>query len=124
MSQGIEQRLVELAKSFALNRKELLANSKAIRELHDDVDAYVDMRPLRDRYYEGEWLDEGACIRWHGWLHAVQTLFDHDDKPLDEDHAYYCMAVLLDERKTIRARGNSLKSRLRTIGEKLLRDTP
>lgn len=116
-----EQRLIDLAKAYAENRSQLYGNAKAIREVNED--GYVDMQPMRERYYNGEWLDEGACIRWHGWLHAVQTLFDFDDQVLDEDHAYHCMAVLLDERKAIKQRANSLKSRLRIIGAQLLKSS-
>lgn len=117
-----EQRLIDLAKAYAENRTQLYSNAKAIRECNED--GYIDMSPMRDRYYAGEWLDEGACIRWNGWLHAVQTLYDFDDQVLEEDHGHYLMAVLLDERKSIKQRANHLKSRLRLIGAELLRAEP
>lgn len=118
------KRLEDLAIAYAKNRTELYENSRAIRSLHNDVDAYIDMKPFRDRFYEGEWLDDQAVLRWNGWLYAVEALYAHDDKHLDEDDAYRAMAILLDERKTIRQRGNSLKSRLRQIGQSLLKDSP
>lgn len=118
-----EQRLIELAKAYAKNRTELMDNSKAIRDLHNDVDAYIDMKPFRDRFYQGEWLDDEAVLRWNGWLYAVEVLYILDDKPLDEDDAYRSMAILLDERKAIKQRANALKSRLRQIGNKLLKAT-
>lgn len=115
------ENLIALAKAFAENRKEFHENSRAIRECSED--GYVDLQPIRDRFYEGKWLEEQAVMRWQGWLHAVQTIFDYDNEVLDEDDTRYCMAILLDERKAIRQRANALKSRLRVIGEKLL-NTP
>lgn len=124
MTVAVEQRLIDLAKAFAENRKQLLENSNAIRQVHSDADGYIDMTPLRDRFYSGEWLDEQAVVRWSGWLHAVEMIYAHDDKVLDEDDAFRTMAILLDERKDIKQRANALKSRLRAIGDKLLRATP
>ncbi|PYY71206.1 hypothetical protein CRX42_07255 [Pseudomonas jessenii] len=116
------QRLIDLAKAYAENRTQLYSNAKAIRDCNED--GYIDMQPLRERFYHGEWLEEEAVLRWNGWLYAVQALHDFDGKELDEDHAYYCMAVLLDERKAIKQRANTLKSRLRIIGAQLLKSSP
>lgn len=121
MSQGVEQRLTELAKAYATNRRELHANSQAIKVCSED--GYVDLTKMRDRYWGGQWCEDGECIKWHGWLHAVQKLYDHDGQALEEDDAHYVMAVLLDERKEIKRRANALKSRLRAIGDQLLRES-
>lgn len=117
MSQAVEIRLIELAKAFAQNRKDLLANAEAMSTIRLDQDDYVDMRPLRDRYWESD-----TRTQWHGWLHAVKTVYALDGETLDEDHVHYTMGVLLDERKAIKQRANALKTRLRAIGDQLLKE--
>ncbi|KWV82547.1 hypothetical protein PFLL34_03596 [Pseudomonas fluorescens] len=121
----IAERLEELAIAYAKHRTAMWANHQAIRDIHADQDAYVDLKPYRDRYYSGDVHDLilGECIVWHGWLHAVDTCreWDGDEYIEVEDCAIRSMAALLDERKAIKSDGSQIRSRLRIIGQQLLK---
>jgi hypothetical protein len=126
MKPTIAERLETLAIKYANHRQALRDNAQAIRELHDDVDAYVDLKPYRNRYMSGEVTDDPECsIVWRGWLHAVVTCQDWDDETdLGEECAYRSMAMLLDNRKAINAGGAKIRNSLRVIGEQLLKVAP
>lgn len=124
MRPTVEQQLAEVAIAYAQNRAKVGANMRAIRDLHHDCEDYVDLKPYRERYLNGEVTDDPECsIVWRGWLHAVDECQAWDDEkwPMDEDNAFRCMAILLDERKALNVEGGKIKSRLRVIGQKLLR---
>ncbi|ASN69919.1 hypothetical protein 8F9_6 [uncultured Caudovirales phage] len=124
----IAERLEELAIAYAKHRTAMWENQRAIKAIHDDQDAYVDLAPYRNRYYSGEVHDLilGECIVWHGWLHAVDTCreWDGDELVEIEDCSIRSMAALLDERKAIKSNGSQIRSRLRIIGQQLLKATP
>ena len=118
-------RLAELAIAYAQHRSAMWENQRAIREIHRDQDAYVDLGSYRDRYYSGEVHDltQGECIVWHGWLHAVDTCreWDGEEYVEIEDCSIRSMAALLDERKAIKSKGSQIRNRLRIIGQQLLK---
>ena len=123
MSQSIEQRLVELAIAYTQHRKAMRDNAQAIRDQHHEVEDYIDLKPYRARYLNGEVQDliQGECIVWHGWLHAVETCQAWDDVqwPEDEDCAFRCMAILLDKRKDIKTDGAKIRTALENLNEKV-----
>ncbi|WGK60545.1 hypothetical protein QAO71_10615 [Halopseudomonas sp. SMJS2] len=122
MTHLIEQRLVEVAKDYANQRTRLRKNREAIRKLHGEADGYIDLSPYRERYLGGEVTDDPECsIVWRGWLHAVDECQAWDGVEFDEDCGYRAMAILLDERKAIRADGSKIRNRLRVAGGQLLR---
>ena len=120
------ERLAELAIAYAQHRTAMWENHRAIKAIHNDQDAYVDLGPYRDRYYSGEVHDliQGECIVWRGWLHAVDTCREWDGEELVdiEDCSIRSMAALLDERKAIKSNGSQIRSRLRIIGQQLLKE--
>lgn len=125
MSKAIEQRLVELAKEYTRQRTRLRENRSAIRQLHADAERYIDLAPYRQRYLDGEVTDDPeCCIVWRGWLHAVDECQAWDGVGFDDDCAYRVMAILLDERKDIRADGSKIRNRLRLAGDQLLKVKP
>lgn len=122
---SIEKRLTELAMAYAANRTKFWENGRAIKAIQDDQEAYVDLKPYRDRYYSGEVHDLilGECIVWHGWLHAVDTCREWDGEEFVdvEDCSVRSTAALLDERKAIKSEASQIKSRIRMIGQQLLK---
>lgn len=123
MDEKLLQRLSDLAVAYSKHRSEWWTNSRAIRAVHDDADGYIDLAPFRNRYLSGEVqdLELGECIVWHGWLHAVNTCQEWDQKEFDGDCAFIAMAILLDQRKAIKAEGGKIRNKLRLIGEQILR---
>lgn len=123
----LAQCLSDLAVEYANHRKQFWENKRAVRALHAEVESYVDLGPYRDRYLSGKVhdLELGECIVWHGWLHAVDTCqaWDEDERD-DEDCAFRSMAILLDQRKTIKAEGAKIRNKLRIIGSQILRAAP
>lgn len=122
MRPTVERQLAEVAIAYAQNRAKVGANMRAIRDLHHDCEDYVDLKPYRERYLSGEVTDDPECsIVWRGWLHAVDECQAWDETPFDDDCPKRAMAILLDERKALNVEGGKIKSRLRVIGQKLLR---
>ena len=124
MTQTTDDKLRELAKAYSRHREEWRKNAQAIREQHADAETFVDLKPYRNRYMSGEWMEPEEVLKWKGWLHAVDTIQAWDDKELEEGDIYRSMAVLLDERKEINAQGARIRNRLRIIGDQLLRAEP
>lgn len=124
MRPAVEQQLAEVAIAYAQNRAKVGANMRAVRDLHREQEGFIDLKPYRERYLSGEVTDDPqSCIVWRGWLHAVDECQAWDDEkwPMDEDNAFRCMAILLDERKELNVEGGKIKNRLRLVGQKLLR---
>ena len=121
MTQTPEEKLVELAKAYSRHREAWRKNAQAIREQHADAETFVDLKPYRNRYMSGEWMEPEEVLKWKGWLHAVDTIQAWDGKGLEEDDIYRSMAILLDERKEINAQGARIRNRLRIIGDQLLK---
>jgi len=124
MTQTTDDKLRELAKAYSRHREAWRKNAQAIREQHADAETFVDLKPYRNRYMSGEWMEPEEVLKWKGWLHAVDTIQAWDDKELEEDDIYRSMAILLDERKEINAQGARIRNRLRIIGDQLLRADP
>ena len=124
MTQTTDDKLRELAKAYSRHREAWRKNAQAIREQHADAETFVDLKPYRNRYMSGEWMEPEEVLKWKGWLHAVDTIQAWDDKELEEDDIYRSMAILLDERKEINAQGARIRNRLRIIGDQLLRAEP
>lgn len=123
MDEKLLQRLSDLAVSYSKHRSEWWANSREIKDLLYQSGDYIDLKPYRDRYLNGEVrdLELGECIVWHGWLHAVDECHAWDETEFDDECAYRAMAILLDQRKAIKAEGGKIRNKLRLIGEQILR---
>jgi hypothetical protein len=121
------ERLAELAVAYAKQRHALRANGTAIKQVQNDADdSYFDLKPFRDSYYLGEWLDgEAQCIVWHGWLHALDThrQWYEPDKEQDEDCGYRATAILMDERRDILRNCALIRAAFTKIGDKLLKES-
>jgi hypothetical protein len=129
MTQTAEAKLVELAKAYARHRKALRDNSQAIRDVQAGTDTYIDMKPYRQEYIDGEReaaTQPGAHVEWYGWLHAVDSVINNrcDEEDHPEYQLYRDVARLMDERKEINAQGARIRNRLRIIGDQLLRAEP
>ena len=125
MSEKLLQRLSDLAVSYTKHRSEWWENSRRIKDLIYDDGGYVDLKPYRARYLNGEVRDlvQGECIVWHGWLHAVDECQAWDETEFDDECVYRAMAILLDQRREIQAEGWKIRNKLRLIGDQILRNS-
>lgn len=123
MKPTLTERLEALAIGYAKHRKALRDNAQAVRELHAECETYIDLKPFRNRYMSGEWLEPEEVLKWKGWLHAVDTIqaYDNEPWPMAEDNGFRCMAILLDERKAINADGAKIRRSLCVIGDQLIK---
>jgi hypothetical protein len=128
MTQTAEEKLVELAKAYARHRKALRDNSQAFRDLYDANPNYeFDLKSFRQEFVDDftSNRDPQEVFKWHGWLHAVDTVTAWHDPVEGFDSAPIRQAArLMDERKEINAQGARIRKRLGIVGAQLLRADP
>ena len=125
MKQTPNERCGDLSIALSKTREALRDNAAARRKLRDETGQSIDLKPYRVRYLSGNVTDDPDCsIVWLGWLHAVEVCEIWDDIEPDDSKGPRALAILMDERKALKAAESRICNRLRIIGDQLRKAEP